>query len=267
MSGAEAEPAPGPAEGLRWGPRADLWVEHWARHAGPARELIADQVGIGPGTRVLDVGCGSGEFCRLAADRGAVVSGVDGAEGMLERARRLVGEADLRLGRIESLPWDDDGFDVVSAFNSFQFAAERVAGFREACRVARPGGLVAVCVWGPRSANQLLRLFDAVQALAPGAGSDDDRAPRFGDPGVLEGLATEAGLTVLATGEVPVPYELPNADTLVRAMWFDVELHDLGASVEEETIRRAILEAAAPFLRPDGSYAFSNLFRWLIAAA
>ena len=125
-----------------------------------------EQAAVGPGTRFLDMGCGTGEFCALAAERGATVSGIDAAEGMIERARGRLPDADLRVGAIENLPWDDDSFDVVTGFNSFQFAAERLDGFREARRVARPGGLVAVCVWGPRENNDLQGLFDAVRALA-----------------------------------------------------------------------------------------------------
>lgn len=47
---------------------------------------------------MLDIGCGSGEFHRLAADCGAEVSGIDAATGMIEVARRLVLDADLRVG-------------------------------------------------------------------------------------------------------------------------------------------------------------------------
>jgi SAM-dependent methyltransferase len=119
---------------------------------------------------------------------------------MIERARARLPEADLRVGAIENLPWDDDSVDVVAGFNSFQFAAERLDGFREAGRVARRGGLVAVCVWGPREHNDLQRLFDVVRALDPAAEDEaqEDPAPAFGRHGVLEGLAGEAGLTVLA---------------------------------------------------------------------
>ena len=55
---------------------------------------------------MLDVGCGSGEFCGLAAARGAVVSGIDAAEGMIEAARRLVLDGDFRVGAMERLPWE-----------------------------------------------------------------------------------------------------------------------------------------------------------------
>jgi ubiquinone/menaquinone biosynthesis C-methylase UbiE len=103
----------------------------------PAFEAVADATGISPGTRVLDIGCGSGEFSGLASARGALVSGIDAAEGMIEIARRLAPGADLRVGAMERLPWDEDTFDVVAWFNAFQFAADMVVALREAKRVAR----------------------------------------------------------------------------------------------------------------------------------
>jgi hypothetical protein len=62
-------------------------------------------------------------------------------------------------------------------------------------------------------------------------------------------------------GEVDVPYEAPDADTLARAL-----LVDAGEPVSEDAVRHVIADAAAPFRRPDGSYRFENRFRYLIAA-
>ncbi len=66
---------------------ASGWVEHWSRFAAPAREAVAQAAGIGSGTSVLDVGCGSGELCELAAGRGARVSGIDAASALIEPHR------------------------------------------------------------------------------------------------------------------------------------------------------------------------------------
>ena len=57
---------------------------------------------------MLDVGCGTGVFLRLCADRGADVSGLDASDGLLEIARERVPEADVRLGDLQSLPYVDD---------------------------------------------------------------------------------------------------------------------------------------------------------------
>ena len=56
--------------GPRWSARADDWAELSTPSSRPAWEAVAAATRIERGTRVLDIGCGSGEFCRLAADRG-----------------------------------------------------------------------------------------------------------------------------------------------------------------------------------------------------
>jgi SAM-dependent methyltransferase len=266
---ADDRPSTAGAEGPAWSATAELWDRHWARLADPAREVVLNQAAVGPGTRFLDMGCGTGELCAFAADRGATVAGIDAAERMVDHARARLPHGDLRVGTIENLPWADDSFDVVTGFNSFQFAAERLDGFREARRVARPGGLVAVCVWGPREHNDLQGLFDAVRGLSPPEEGEPeaDPAPAFGRPGVLERLAADAGLTVLATGEVGVPYEAADTGGLQAALEFDLIHSGIADSVDRNAFRETVERAAAASRRDDGSYLFHNTFRWLLSAA
>jgi SAM-dependent methyltransferase len=97
-----------------WTERAQAWARHWPRLSEPARAAVAEATGIAAGTRVLDAGCGSGEFCALALSLGARVSGIDASEGMLAVARGRAPGADLRAGDIQRLPYGDGAFDVVT---------------------------------------------------------------------------------------------------------------------------------------------------------
>ena len=76
----------------------------------------------------------------LASDRGAQVSGIDAAESLLTVARERVAAAVFRLGDLQDLPFADGCFDVVTGFNSFQFAADPVAALMEAGRVTKRTG-------------------------------------------------------------------------------------------------------------------------------
>ncbi len=245
-------------EGPEWSARAEGWAEVWAGMADPARHALADAIGIGPGMRVLDVACGSGELCALAAARGAEVAGIDAAEGMIVIARRRLPEADLRAGPMESLPWEDDSFDVATAVNALQFAADFVEALAEAARVVRPGGVVAVCNWGRTEHRELLTVM---RSLREGEGA---AGPTIGDPGELERRARRAGLEPREAGEVDVPFEAADQDALERAFLID----SVGGALEllgEAELRRRVVEAAAPYRRGDGSYRFENRFRYLIA--
>jgi SAM-dependent methyltransferase len=252
-------------EGPEWSALAELWAQTWASFADPARRVVADATAIGAGTRVLDLGCGSGEFLAMASARGAEVSGTDAAEGMIAIARGRLPGADLRVGPIERLAWPDDSFDVVTAFNSVQFAADRRATLAEARRVARPGGLVAVCAWAADRDCEVQLVCNELERLAaepPGPGG-----PRLGEPGILDELSAAVGLEVLSTQNVSVPYTAADDDALQRAFLLDAVLSGALEHVGEEASRATIAQAAEPYRRPDGSYRFENVFRVLIARA
>jgi len=233
-----------------WSARAEAWATHWARLADPARAALLAATDVGSRTRLLDVGCGSGELCALAAGRGATVAGIDAAEGMIAIARRRVPDADLRVGAIETLPWEDASFDVVTAVNALQFTDDFVASLREAARVTRPGGVVAVCNWGRRADRDLFDVYDLVNEPSPPS--------PIGEPGGLEERARAAGLDPVLAAGVDVPWEAPDLATLVVAI---IE----GAGFD--TTPGAIERAAAPFRRADGSYRFENKFRYVLARA
>jgi SAM-dependent methyltransferase len=247
-------------EGPEWSARAAGWAEQWGGFAAPAHEALAEAAAIGPGMRVVDIGCGSGELCTLIAERGAEVAGIDAAEGMIEIARGRVPRADLRVGPMEHLPWEDRAFDVATAVNSLQFAADYVDALREAARVVKPGGVVAICNWGPMEHRDLFAVLDVLRERPSAAG------PAIGDPGELEDRARRAGLEPRAAGDVEVPFEARDQAALERAFLIDATSGALERLGEAE-VRRRVAEAAAPFRRPDGSYRFENRFRYVIASS
>jgi ubiquinone/menaquinone biosynthesis C-methylase UbiE len=137
-------PEAGSGSAVRWGPlfggRAAAWAETWEGPSGwgiPVYEHVLDRAEIGPGSDVLDGGCGAGRFARMAAQRVASVAGIDASGELIGIAATRVPECDFRTGDIEALPWEADSFDVVTGFSAFQFADDKVRALREAWRVAR----------------------------------------------------------------------------------------------------------------------------------
>jgi len=177
-------------------PGADL------RGGDPAGRDLARQ-------RVLEIGCGTGVFLRLVADRGGVPFGLDASAALLEIARERVPEADLRAGEMEQLPYEDDTFDLVTGFNAFFFAADLVGALREAGRVARPDAPVVIQVWGPPERCDLERMKQVARRYAPPPPPGAPPPPRLWQPGVLEALATEAGLTPDCAFDFPVRVRVP----------------------------------------------------------
>ena len=102
-----------------------------------------------PEARVLDLGCGPGTITVGLARRAGSVVGVDVSKEMVEQATAFAANAGIdnvrfEVGSVYELPWEDDRFDVVHAHQVMQHLADPVRALREARRVLRPGGLVAV---------------------------------------------------------------------------------------------------------------------------
>jgi SAM-dependent methyltransferase len=125
----------------------------FARFMEKDAEVFYQRLGVKPGSRLLDVGCGAGQLALIAARAGALVTGCDIAVNWLEKARiRATAEGlDVRFdeGDAESLPYTDGQFDVVTSLFGAMFAPrpERVAA--ELKRVCRPGGAIAMANWTP----------------------------------------------------------------------------------------------------------------------
>jgi SAM-dependent methyltransferase len=251
--------------GPLWGARPEDWAVNEAQQL-PTYEEAIRRVGLQAGQRVLEVGCGSGVFLRAAADRGAHVVGVDASETLAELARARVPEADVLVGDMQFLPFEDDSFDVVAGFNAFFFAADMVAALREAGRVARNGAPVVIQVWGRPERCDLTAMKRAVMSLLPG---DPDRPdpPSLATPGVLEELSTAAGLTPVEAFDISWAFAFPDDEAVARAMLAPGLIVEVIGAVGEEPVRNAILESLAPYRREDGSYRLENEWHLLIASA
>ncbi len=91
-------------QGELWSSVAQGWSELIEPQHEQIFEMVLTAVNVGEGTHMLDAGCGAGGLSVLAAERGAVVSGLDAAEKLLEIAQKRVPTADFRLGELEALP-------------------------------------------------------------------------------------------------------------------------------------------------------------------
>lgn len=232
---------------------ADGWAELWGDFAEPAWTAVLDASGAGPGDRVLDVGCGSGDLLAHLDRLGLTTAGIDPAPGMVALARERVPGSDIQVGGAEQLPWPDSTFDLVISVNALQFADDTVDAFAELVRVTRPGGAIAIVNWAEGDRNDL----DTIEAaLAEEAGEDPRPDGDLRLPGGHEHLLEEGGLDVVESGIVEVPWHAADDDTLVRAIL-------LGEDPETLTeMAPTVIAAAEPFRTPDNGYHLVNHFRF-----
>jgi SAM-dependent methyltransferase len=268
MATSEATRAGGSAE--RWGPLWGARPADWALSEDqqvPTYEAALRRVDLKSGDAVLDIGCGVGAFLRLVAERGARPSGLDASESLIAVARERLPEADLRVGEMEALPYADDTFDLVTGFNSFFFANDFAAALSEAQRVAKPAAPVVIQVWGPHERNDLEAMKVVARPFFPPRPADAPSEPDYSQPGVLEAIATRAGLTPEQSFDAAWAYEFPDEDTLRQALVAPAGLAVIVGPEREEELGDAIVAGLAPYRTPDAGYRLRSDFHYLIARA
>jgi len=247
--------------GALWGDRPSAWAISEQQQT-PVYEEALRCIGLRPDMHVLDVGCGTGVFLRMCADRGASVSGLDAAEGLLELARQRVPEADLLLGDLQALPYPDDSFDVVTGFTSFFFADDMVAALREAKRVARRTAPVVIQAFGRPEQCELEAVKLAIAAYRPG-GTEE----QYWRPGIVDEITAAAGLKIERSFDTTYAYTYPDADSLGDAMLAAGGAAAVAGPDNEAALREDIIRALAGSRRPDGSYRVSNEWHMVVARA
>lgn len=185
----------------------------WARYG---RRTI-ERLRLDPGTRVLDVCCGSGASAIPAAETvlpGGSVVGVDLAENLLELARAKAKERGLeniqfQSGDITQLPFEEESFDVVVCVFGIFFVPDMESALRELKRLLRTGGRLAITTWGPRFFEPATTAFwDSVRNVRPDLYKGFNPWDRISDVDALRSLLAAVDLTdsevVAETGSQPI---------------------------------------------------------------
>ncbi len=253
-------------QGELWGAEPEGWAAQEPKHS-PLFRAMMDATGVGPGARVLDIGCGAGHSSQLIKSAGATVVGVDAAPGLVDYASARFDDIEFHVGGLEELSFDIDEFDVVFAANSVQYAADLNAALGELRRVCRPGGSVVAGLFGPPEG---VSYRPVLEALGPFMPSPPPGAPRRGPfrlsaPGVLEEAFGSAGIEVAGTGEANCPFMYDNWEEFWRATRAagpaQMAIRRAGSAAVEEATRAAV----EPFLADDGSITFDpNVFVFVV---
>jgi SAM-dependent methyltransferase len=261
----EEEPAmqdiqhPGGTAGW-WGPlfgaHARAWAETWEGPGGygtQAYEHVLDRNRVRSGTRVLDCGCGAGRFAHMAADAGAVVAGIDAAEGLIAIAAQRTPDGDFRVADLEAVPWPDDSFDVVTGFNAFQFANDKVGALSEAGRLSR--GVLAVVIPTRMAESGIAAVFMPLFPLYPPdvlTIMKDYGIFALSAPGQLDEVLNAADLVIDDDDEFNWPVTFDDLETAERAFIgagpMQPAIHQSG----DQTVAAAVSDALVPFTATNG---------------
>ena len=263
----EAKPRTGSINAELWGRRAADWSGIQEGLVAPVYEAALEHAGVGAGTEMLDVGCGSGLAAQIAARRGARVCGLDASPALLEVARSRVPDGEFECGDLEQLPFRDRRFDVVTGFNSFQYAGNPAIALREAARVAKPGAAVVVMTWGAPEGMPAASLVAALRPVLPPPPAGAPGPFALSDEGRLREFARSAGLHDKEMFDVAAPWVYPSLDVALRGLRSSGVAARAIEHSGETAVDAAHAQALQPFRQGDGSYRVEATFRCLLARA
>ncbi|MGX1886134.1 methyltransferase domain-containing protein [Streptomyces sp. NPDC055287] len=268
------------------GARARDWAEIQERMLVPLYEAAYERLEVGPATRLLGLGCGSGLALLIAASRGARVTGVeaDPARVALARERLLADTArgaggpegasdeSTRLyegGSAEVCDGAAPAYNLVTAFEPLGCAAGDSEGLAAALESAMPlaerGSEVVLAGWGPPercATSSVLRVASRLTESLRGAGGRGWR-PALRDD--LEDVASRAGLKPDGSGRVACPFGYADMESAVRGL-LSTGLFDAAVrATDPAQVETELTEALHPHVRRDGTVWMSNVFRYLIA--
>ncbi|KPI29493.1 hypothetical protein OV320_3832 [Actinobacteria bacterium OV320] len=280
-------PLAGPTPRADPGARARDWSEIQERMLVPLYEAVYERLDVGPGTRLLALGCGSGLALLMAASRGAAaLTGVEPSSPerlALARERLLPKESGERadgargdgagIRLTDRLPKDTAGpgtraYDLVTAFEPIGCRAGDADGLGGPLAATTPlaarGAPVVLVGWGPPercATSAVLRI--ATKLAEPLRGGTVRLRPALRDD--LEEVAGRAGLRPDGSGRVACPFGYADVESALKGL-LSTGLFDAAvAATDQAQVDKELTEALHPYRRADGTVWMPNVFRYLIA--
>lgn len=252
-------------QGKLWGQRPKDWSEIQEQTGKAGYDFVLNFLSVTQATKLLDVGCGSGYFCKLAVDKKIDVTGLDATTELVDEAKKRVPTANFHVGEMEELPFEEKSFDVVCGFNSFQYAADIKNALLEAKRVLKDGGKIAAMIWGNKEDCEAATYLKAVGSLLPPPPPGAGGPFALSENQLLEKILGEIGFKIISNTDISSIWDYPDTDTALKGL---LSAGPAAKAIENsgfEKVYETILKSVEPYIQSDGHVVYSNKFRVVIA--
>ena len=252
-------------QGKLWSTAPPYWAQYFEPWFSPMYQTVLKHLELSKKDRLLDAGCGSGLFTHLAVRTGAEVIGVDAAQGLLELARLRNPQINFLQEDLETLPFKDSTFDVVTGFNSFQYAGSYENALKEAKRLLKPGGRLVVGIWDKPQLSDATNVLKAIGTLLPPPAPGTPGPFAISEEGRIEGEFANNHLKMIFKIRVSCPFLYSSLTDGIKSFMGTGPAAAAMNYSSREIVEETISQALTPFHLVDDLYFLQNSFLVFIA--
>jgi SAM-dependent methyltransferase len=252
-------------QGKLWSIAPQYWSAYFEPFFIPMYKRTLEQLKLTEETSLLDAGCGSGLFTRMATTTGAQVIGVDAASGLLEVARERNPQNNFLEEDLESLPFASNSFHVVAGFNSFQYAGNFTNALSEAKRVLKEGGRLVIGIWDKPEHSEATTILKAIGSLLPPPPPGTPGPFALSEDGKIENIAESLGLRMVYKTRVACPAFYYTKNDAIKSFMGTGPAAAALNHVSERMVQQTIAKALQPYYLTEDMYHIQNSFLLFIA--
>ncbi len=247
-------------QGKLWSAEPYYWSRHFEPWFLPMYRQVIEQLDLSDMDSLLDAGCGSGLFSSMAIATGAQVMGVDASRGLLRVARRRNPLHNFLEEDLEALPFQDNSFDVVTGFNSFQYAGSFEKALIEARRVLRPGGRMVLGIWDKPELNDASTILKSISTLLPPPPPGTPNPFALSEDGRIETSFEQNGLMLIYRTSVSCPFLYAGLTDGIKSFMGTGPAAAAAMNSDDFTVEQTIAKALLPYRIADGMHFLQNRF-------
>jgi ubiquinone/menaquinone biosynthesis C-methylase UbiE len=251
-------------QGKLWSVEPEYWSKHFEPWFLPIYKNVLQQLQLTVDDSILEAGCGAGLFSSMVIDTGAQLIGVDAAPGLLDVARRRNPLNNFLEEDLESLPFMDNTFDVVTGFNSFQYAGSFDKAVAEAKRVLKPGGRLVLAIWDKPNMSDGTEVLKAISTLLPPPPPGTPGPFALSEDGVMEEKLTKMGLEITSMTTVMCPFLYSGLTHGIKSYMGTGPAAAAMNNTARKTVEDTIAKALEQYHVTDGFYYMENRFKVFI---